>query len=487
MAVPNKSNYLYFILLFLIVVLALLRFVHLDADFPRGVTWSGELYTDEGWYANNAVAYVLTGNWHIDGDFNNATNVPILPLMELASFEIFGVSLSSARFVVAVCFTLSLIILYVIVKKYQDSWTALLSVLLLSVNYFMFGYSRLAILEIPMTFFALLSILFATAARDRGSYTYALLASLTLFVALLTKLAGAFAIPIVLFIIWTGRGRRYRKIAQTGIMIAVLGVCYLIYYSLAMRAYPDDIRFYNSNVASRIADTPMEALKGIITAIRGGNAMDRIFNVLALLSCGVVLFVKDLRRKPLVWIAGGWIVLNMALLAWYGLFPPRYYVAVAVGASMIVAIVLNYLIATYRKSWGTIVLIIFVSIYSVVNIYKITNYILTPEYSLVSLAENVKCQSESGNGGRAVILGHFANTVGLAAGILSINDKSGTKDLDYRIKKYAPNAYVSRGPIAPEIQSVLERYYAIEFIEKFDLFHNYATGEPVYFYRLVTR
>ena len=42
----------------LILVFLGLRFLYIEADFPEGITRSGVLYTDEGWYSNGALARV---------------------------------------------------------------------------------------------------------------------------------------------------------------------------------------------------------------------------------------------------------------------------------------------------------------------------------------------------------------------------------------------------------------------------------------------
>ena len=479
-----KNKYVNWILLAITVLLVLLRLVHLEADFPQKVTWSGELYTDEGWYSNNAVAYALTGNWYVEGDFNNAINVPILPILEFVSFEIIGISLLSARIVIAICFILMLAILYAVVKKYENHHTALLAIFLLAINYTLFAYSRLAILEIPMTLFVVVSIFLVSNVQIRGGYLYMVLASGALLIAIMTKIMAVFAIPVVILIVWASGGERIGRVYKTGILIAMVVVGYLVYYHLVMQAYPMDFQYYNSNIGSRILDSPVAIAKGVVNALRGGNSIDRILNPLFIICFCIVLFVKELRRKRLIWISGSWIVLNILLLGGYHHYPPRYYIPISVGGSMMVAVVLNYYLTTHRKLWWTMVMMVLIVIYSGLNCYKIARYVFTPEYSFCTMAKSIKNHLDSENSGEKILLGHFANSVGLATGVLSINDKSGTKDLDYKISKYAPNGYVSRGPIVSEIQSVLAKYYDVEFVEKYDVFHNYATGEAVYFYKL---
>jgi len=479
-----KNKYVFWILLGVTVVLVLLRLVHLEADFPTKVTWSGELYTDEGWYSNNAVAYALTGNWYVEGDFNNAINVPILPILEMVSFKMFGISLSSARIVIAICFLLMLVFLYAVVRNYENQQIALVAVFLLAVNYTLFAYSRLAILEIPMTLFVVLSVFWVSITTPRSGIVRIVMASVMLLIAIMTKLMAVFAIPVVILIIWTGSGNRSWKVYKTGILIAISGVGYLIYYLLIRNNYPVDFQFYNSNIGSRIVDNPMGIVKGIVKALRGGNSVDRILNPLFFLCGGIALVVKELRQKKLVWISGIWMVLNILLLAVYYYYPPRYYIPMSMGGCIMVAMVLDYFISTYKKAWWTILFIILIVVYSGLNGYKIVKYISNPEYSFSTMAKSIKHHLDSDNNNEMMLMGHFANSIGLAEGMLSINDRSGTKDLDYRIRKYKPNGYVSCGPLTQEVQTVLTKYYEVEFVEKYDVFHNYTTGEPVYFYEL---
>jgi hypothetical protein len=52
-AVGGKSIVLRITIISLIIIILLasfLRLVHPDADFPIGLNWSSDLYTDEGWY-----------------------------------------------------------------------------------------------------------------------------------------------------------------------------------------------------------------------------------------------------------------------------------------------------------------------------------------------------------------------------------------------------------------------------------------------------
>ncbi len=180
----------------------MLRLVNVDADFPSGITWSGALYTDEGWYANNAIAHLLTGDWYIEGGFNNAINVPVLPLCQYLSFLLLGINLFAARVTIIVFFILLEIVLFLLVRKWESTRCALLVILLLSINYVMFAYSRMALVEIPMLFFAVASIFLTSIKSERYGTVFTVLSSLALFVALLTKPTAVFGVPVILYLLW---------------------------------------------------------------------------------------------------------------------------------------------------------------------------------------------------------------------------------------------------------------------------------------------
>src|SRR5262245_47804267 len=62
----------------LLVALAVgVRFVNRTADFPSGINWSGDIYTDEGWYNHAATEHVRAGAWYLPGDMNTSINHPI--------------------------------------------------------------------------------------------------------------------------------------------------------------------------------------------------------------------------------------------------------------------------------------------------------------------------------------------------------------------------------------------------------------------------
>ncbi len=107
----------------LIAALGLSRFLWLAADFPNYSPWiiDQAKFTDEGWWSNAAVMHVLTGHWHIAGDYNPAAALPVWPLLLGTLFHFTGVSIVAAR-ALSVAFSLAtLCVVYALIRRYAES------------------------------------------------------------------------------------------------------------------------------------------------------------------------------------------------------------------------------------------------------------------------------------------------------------------------------------------------------------------------------
>ena len=104
-----------------------------------------------------------------------------------------------------------------------------------------------------------------------------------------------------------------------------------------------------------------------------------------------------------------------------------------------------------------------------------------------SMSEDIKTTINSQGEGDKVLLGLFANTISMATGIFSVEDRIGPESLSFRVERYSPTHYVSIGEMEAEIREVLDPGYDIFLIKTYDVFNNYYTGEPVFFYELVRR
>ena len=139
------ERWLHRIFLSLAVVLCLLRFAYLRADFPNHSPWIMDQakFTDEGWWANAAVRHFVVGHWQIAGDYNPAIAVPVWPLLLTVVFHFSGVGIVAAR-AVNVFFSIATVgLVYLLVRRYASETAAALAALLLAASPFAFAFSRL--------------------------------------------------------------------------------------------------------------------------------------------------------------------------------------------------------------------------------------------------------------------------------------------------------------------------------------------------------
>src|SRR5262245_20186770 len=141
------STYLTRVVLLLVAISLGVRFVDRSADFPPDRNWSRDIFTDEGWYNRAAAAHIRTAPWYVPGDMNTSINHPISPLIQRGVFAVFGMSLSTARLTICAAFTLTVVLVFVIARRFGDTLAAALAALLLAVNFFVFAYSRVASLD----------------------------------------------------------------------------------------------------------------------------------------------------------------------------------------------------------------------------------------------------------------------------------------------------------------------------------------------------
>src|SRR5580658_11053578 len=141
-------------LFLLALILCLMRFVWLHADFPNHSPWmlDSSKYTDEGWWANAAVRHFLIGHWQVAGDYNPAAAVPVWPVLLTMVFHFTGVGIVAAR-AVNVFFSIATVgLVYLLVRRYASETPAALAALLLAASPFAFAFSRLATLDTIVNF-----------------------------------------------------------------------------------------------------------------------------------------------------------------------------------------------------------------------------------------------------------------------------------------------------------------------------------------------
>lgn len=473
----------------IVIFFCIIRFVHLDADFPLGITYSGALYTDEGWYSNAAITHHLTGKWRIEGDFNPIVNMPVFHLIQAVVFSTFGMSLRTVRYAPVVFSILLLIISYEHARRYIPKWSALLCSVLLASNYIYFAHSRVALLEIPMICLIMLSILVAGSNWKLGDIGMVVFASFILSIAILLKSTALFAAPLLGYVSAQRPGSiKYRIIlCMTAIIIPV--VIFVLYSLVASSLYPDDFNhFLKINFSDRLSLTPGRIVSNFGHAIYIAKALDPVLYIVTMLSTiSLLINSKDFRDNVLVRISIVWVVLYLMVLSTTYNHPARYFLPLL--PPMVYLFCASMAIA-YESSRRYIWLSIFciaIGSYIFVNGINIYNSAFKPAYSFLTMAKSVEdaIKADPQHSRDDILIGNFTNSISLATGIPSVNT-DGSRDTEWIVSEYKPKYYVSLG-VEPQTLNALIKTYDIVLITTFDVYNNYIDKQRVGLFKLHPR
>jgi 4-amino-4-deoxy-L-arabinose transferase-like glycosyltransferase len=334
------ERWLHWIFLFLALILCLIRFAHLRADFPNHSPWMIDQakFTDEGWWASAAVRHFLIGHWQVPGDYNPAPVVPVWPALLTLVFQVAGVSIIAVR-AVTVSFSIATVALvYFLVRRYDVSRTlAALAALLLAASSFAFAFSRLATLDTIIVFEWTL-LMWAASYAGPGRPWPLLALGIGIPVMVLTKTTALVLLPAVIWLLWKKNPRAlWAVIAMAGTVIATY-----LFIVLRSRYAADFHYFFDINA---LADVEIGRTGSFLLQLfRNGMWIDRILYpaALAVLLLSLV-WLLQLWRNPLFtacWIA--FLGSAVYILRRQDDYAPRYFLV------MLVPVIIT---VTWRRYW----------------------------------------------------------------------------------------------------------------------------------------
>ena len=484
----NPIHWRYIVIVLIIIsVLALMRFVHLTADFPAGITTAGVLYTDEGWYANAAIRIITYGTWYLDGDFNPAINMPMGQILHSMVFSVFGMSLFSARLPEAFSFVLIICLTAFIVKSYYGVWTSLLTALLLASNFTGFAYSRLAIMEPIGTAFVVAALLVAIKAQGRRAVLWITGASLLVVVACLTKGSMIFAAPLIAYVgIKNAEHMRERVLLPSIVAFIVLGAV-IGYQAVAKHLYPIDYVYFNEiNIHSRLVSGVHDWYKNLLQilnyTLRFGKGL--IF-VSTILIVWAAMVCRDFYRKPLVDVLFVYIIAYVFLLSTITYSAPRYFIPLLVPFSALCAIAYSELMKYFSdkntKRWLAYTPVLLVAGITLFHSVKIGWYLASPNYTFVNMAHGVSdiIRKREGNLSTTSVIGGVSDSIALETGIRSLAAANSPFPLTARLQSQQPKYAILLGTEGGWAAIIEQAGGKITKLGTWDVYGNYYNGQPV--------
>ena len=232
-----RLSQLIFVLVSLLVLCLGLLTAEISHPFEIMTRMSRALYVDEGFYADAAQNFVNFGHWDMPYDSRHWPGAPALVFIQTIVFSIFGASLTAARGISMVFGLISIVCLYMMLKRTLPGWLAILSALLILITFNFVAHARAAIADPVATGFALLAMMIYVCYHDRK---FAISLSLVLaFMALMSKMYFLFTLA-TLFFVWLVEFIAIplfhkHRVNVAGLIRLVLTLVILVVFYLAIR------------------------------------------------------------------------------------------------------------------------------------------------------------------------------------------------------------------------------------------------------------
>lgn len=186
--ISKLKNHKELLILSVIVLLAVVRFINLDAD-PGIFKRVGDIH-DEGYWASNARNLVLYNQLITDEANLGAATAPLYTFFTFLFFKLFSVSNYTLRLTSAVFGILTILLAYLFLKKYNKD-VALWGTLFLALNYQYFTFNRIGHVEVFQSFFILLTFFLL-------ERKYWFMGGLSCSLIVSAKFSGLFVLPSIL-------------------------------------------------------------------------------------------------------------------------------------------------------------------------------------------------------------------------------------------------------------------------------------------------
>ncbi len=462
---------------------SLLRLAKLEADFPWEITEAGTPFTDEGWYANAAVRTFLSGNWHLTGDINEAIVQPTFHVIQYLNFQLFEMSLGTARLPGALAFCGLTALVFFILRAQIAPGAGLLAALLLATDFHLFAYSRIAIVEIPMLFLVSMSGAFLYLARNRWTAAAGFGAGISYAAACLTKPSAFFALPALVGVVWlTSRQDRWRRL-----MAALLGflIPVVLVYGFALAFYREDVAAYFETFTGWSGTSAFQTAESGLTILAQFLVLKPILSILT----GLSLVVLLTGRRALL-SNGAFSFLVGCLLVYFLLMsivlphPTRYFVPLIAICAILSGAATSQALAERRKLVAALLLGLLVGS-AALGASRSIGYLVTASESYLDFCNAVAARVR-GSDENPVLMGNLAPQISLATGLPGISAEGAPSSLLWLLRRYRPTHFVSLGEMPASVRFELEQASNITLLEMYELSRR-GRGIHMHLYELDVR
>ena len=471
------------LLLVVSLVVYVVGFVHLRADFPNGSPWSDwSKMTDEGWYGGAAIHHFVNGSWYLPDSFNPAVAMPVWPTMLAGWFAITGVSMVAARVLTMLLYGVSLVLLYRVVRLAvpQKPVLAALAVLLTVVNPFCYAFDRLAVLE-PVTVFWMMLALWM-AMESKGVHWWRLMAlGVVVGLLILTKVTGVAVVPAVVYLLWSAWGRDSKGIGAVMVVAGTAALVCVGYMRVVVRPhFAADYKLLFSINAYRVHLSIVPKMAWV--TMRDGMWIQPVLFVLAMVFVALsVVWLRELRRVPLFGAAVLAIFGHLAYVGYHTNFQPRYYLVIAMPMAMVIVLGVGA-VWERRVVWAQWVVRGAIVVALGMMAVRTWSYVTRPQYSFLEAAQSVAAVVRA-DGGVRPLLSDSGDDITLMTGLPAVTEAYQVHGLDALLARYQPGWYAAwPGWEDPAIKAVGERY-RLDEVARYRVFDD-PTRQTLVLYKL---
>jgi hypothetical protein len=441
------KSWLHRSVLCLAVLLCLVRFFYLRADFPNHSPWlvDSAKFTDEGWWANAAVRHFLLGHWRIPGDYNPAVVTPVWPVLLGVVFHFTGVSLVATR-ALNVAFSVATVgFVYLLMQRYQAGrLTAAVAALLLAASPFAFVFSRLASLDTLMVFEWVLCLWIASLV-DFSRLMPLVALCLMVPLLLLTKTTALVLLPALCWLVWKRNARALLLIlGVTGAAMA------LFLFAVLHSRYAVDYRYFFTINGMEEIDWKQTGCF-LEQLFENGLWVDRVLYPASLLALVLALTVlRNLWKNPL--FTASWIAIGaqcVFILRRQDDYAPRYFLVMLVPMIAISVLMTAELFSRWRPLGWLASAALAVAV--LLNTSQIAGFLRHRQYQFYSAAISIRGLIDRDGATPRLVLGTSAEQLALMNGIPAINDSYTSEELGEKCKRLRPGWYVGWNDLDQDI------------------------------------
>lgn len=493
-----RRRWVLIVVVMLNVLLYAVYFLHLKADFPNSSPWNDfAKFTDEGWYGGTALRWLQTGRWYVEGGFNPTVVLPAWPVVLAGWFRLVGPGMVAARALTVLFFGGSLVLLYALLRPWTGRLAAALSVTLVVVNPYCFGFDRLALLE-PLVVFLFLLALWVASGHG-GVWARAIAVGALLAAAVLTKTTAVVLAPAVLYQLWaTAAGplppveawdlsrwhRVVRHVLGHGRALALLvvaavtgGVLWGLYFLALVR--PHHLAAYQQLFAVNAGKAHGRILLQVMARALGDTLwINRILLPLTMLAVAAsTRFLRELWRVPLYVSSVLALAGTIGMIGWHTWFQPRYYVVCVFPAVMVLAVATRALRERARglergSPWRMAhrVTMVALEVAGATMLLQTVRYVLHPEYTMRDAADGIAATMRADASHAPVLLSGSGDTIALFTGVRAVNPEWALGGLPALLEREQPGWFAAFTPREEERIADLRTRYDLRPVAEYRVF-----------------